>query len=70
MRTARPPAGLFGLVRARGLIWIILALVLAPPSVAAKEDAVVQAPEIAVEDPTIATVPQPSVPSGYQWTAV
>ncbi|MEC5379874.1 PQQ-dependent catabolism-associated CXXCW motif protein [Aurantimonas sp. C2-6-R+9] len=68
MRAARPPAGLFGLVRTRALIWILLALVLAPSSASAKEDAVVPAPEIAVEEPTTATVPQPE-PEDYRTEA-
>ncbi|MEF2547932.1 PQQ-dependent catabolism-associated CXXCW motif protein [Aurantimonas sp. E1-2-R+4] len=68
MRAARPPAALFGLVRASALIWILLALVFAPPSVSAKEDAVVPAPEIAVEEPTTATVPQPE-PEDYRTEA-
>lgn len=68
MRGARPPAALFGLVRASALNWILLALVFAPPLVSAKEDAVVPAPEIAVEDPATATVPQPE-PEDYRTEA-
>ncbi|WP_232845497.1 PQQ-dependent catabolism-associated CXXCW motif protein [Aurantimonas marina] len=48
MRAARPPAALFGLVRASALMWIILAFVLAPLPVSAKEDAAAEAAATAI----------------------